>query len=45
MWINVTDGEDELGPVGAVGTRGEECAAGTGGVSIRSEAGAADIVM
>ena len=45
MWIDVTGGEDELGPIGAVGNKGEECAAGTCGASIGSEAGAADIVM
>ena len=45
MWIDATSGEDELGPVGAVGARSEECAIGISGVGTRSEARAADIVM
>ena len=45
MWIDATGGEDELGPVGAVGVRGEECVTRIGGVGTRSEAGDADIVM
>ena len=45
MWIDVTGGEDELGPVGVVGVGGEECTAGTSGGDTGSEAGPADIVM
>ena len=45
MWIDSTGGENELGPVGAVGAGGEKCAVGTGWVGTRSEAGAAGIVM
>ena len=45
MLIDATGGEDELGPVGAVGAGGEECAVGTGRAGTRSEAEAVDIVM
>ena len=45
MWIDAIGGEDELGPAGAVGAGGEDYAAGIGVAGIRSEAGAADIVM
>ena len=45
MWIDATGGEDELGPTGAVGAGGEECAAGIGVADTGLEAGAADIVM
>ena len=45
MWIDATSGEDEQGPAGAVGARGEKCATGTGVAGTRSEAGATDIVM
>ena len=45
MWIDAIGGEDELGPVGAVGAGGEECVASIGGVGIGSEARAADIMM
>ena len=45
MWIDATGGEDELGPVRAVGAGGEECAVGTGGAGTRSEAGATGIMM
>ena len=45
MCIDVTGGEDELGPAGAVGVGGEECTAGTGVGDTGSEAEAVDIVM
>ena len=35
MWIDATSGEAKLGSAGVVGAGGEECAEGTGGVSIR----------
>ena len=45
MWIDATGGEDEMRPVGAVETGGEECGAGTGGVDSGSKEVATDIVM
>ena len=45
MWIDATGGEDELGPTGTVGARGEECATDTGGVGTRSKVGAVGMVM
>ena len=50
MWIDATGGENELGPVGAVGAGGKECVAGTGVASTgvactRSETRVADIGM
>ena len=44
-WIDATSGEEELGPAGAVGAGGEECAAGTCEAGTGSEAWAANIVM
>ena len=45
MWIDATGGEDELGPIGAVGAGGEKCVADIIKADTGSEAGAGDMVM
>ena len=45
MWIYAIGGEDEPGPVGAIGARGEECAIVASGAGTRSEVEDVDIVM